>query len=195
MDAVHLAITRRVKPGREAEFAAALREFARDSLHEPGTTGIHLIEPVPETDEPEFGILRSFDSEWACRDFYRSQRYQRWEHSVAHLVDGPPIRRQLNGFEAFFRTSRPAPPRWKMALITWLGVYPVALFWMSVLPAQLFTLPRAVYSILTTGLMVASLAWVVMPWLTRIFRPWLDFVPHRVRRTTQSALQAESLAA
>ena len=56
MDQVHFAITRRIKPGMESEFEAALREFARQSLHADGTTGVHLIGPAP--DGRDYGILR-----------------------------------------------------------------------------------------------------------------------------------------
>ena len=47
MNGVHVAVTRQVKPGCEADFEEALREFARESLRIPGTTGVHLIQPVP----------------------------------------------------------------------------------------------------------------------------------------------------
>lgn len=63
MEAVHVAVTRQVKPGYEKAFEEALREFARESLRQPGTTGVHLIAPVPGTDGCEYGILRSFVSE------------------------------------------------------------------------------------------------------------------------------------
>jgi antibiotic biosynthesis monooxygenase (ABM) superfamily enzyme len=63
MDQIHLAIIRRVKPGMERAFEDALREFARESLKEPGTTGVHLIGPVSGSEDGEYGILRSFASE------------------------------------------------------------------------------------------------------------------------------------
>ncbi len=63
MDSIHVAVTRQVKPGCEDEFEQALREFARESLHKPAPTGVHLIEPVPGTNGCEYGMLRSFDSE------------------------------------------------------------------------------------------------------------------------------------
>jgi len=82
MDVVHFAVTRQVKPGFEQAFEDALREFARESLREPGTTGIHLIAPVPGTDGCEYGILRSFESETASRRFYESDRFKNWEAAL-----------------------------------------------------------------------------------------------------------------
>src|SRR5687768_12585267 len=109
----------------EAAFEAALRDFARRSLHAPGTRGVHLVGPVPGCGPNDYGILRSFESESASRDFYASALYRDWEESVASLVEGPPVMRELHGLEAFFRDAGAwHPPRWKMAIVTWLGVFP-----------------------------------------------------------------------
>ena len=175
METVHIAITRQVRPGREQEFEAALRVFARDSLLAPGTTGVHLIGPAPGADGCEYGILRSFESEAASRAFYESEQFKRWQEQVAPLVVGPPTRRQLHGLEAFFRETRlTPPPRWKMAVITWLGVFPMVLFWSSVVPKALGDLPHVLVVATTTVFVVITLAWGVMPLLTRLFAKWLQ---------------------
>ncbi len=83
MNAVHGAVTRQVKPGCEAVFEDALREFARESLHIPGTTGVHLIAPMPGTDACEYGILRSFESEEASSRFYESDLFKHWQERVS----------------------------------------------------------------------------------------------------------------
>ncbi|WP_343124991.1 antibiotic biosynthesis monooxygenase [Verrucomicrobium spinosum] len=46
-DAVHVAITRRVRPEHVGAFEKALTEFARDSLHAPGTRGVQFLYPAP----------------------------------------------------------------------------------------------------------------------------------------------------
>jgi antibiotic biosynthesis monooxygenase (ABM) superfamily enzyme len=83
MNSVHVAVTRQVKPGCEAAFEEALREFARESLHIPGTTGVHIIQPVPGTSGCEYGILRSFESEEASGRFYDSELFQEWQDRIA----------------------------------------------------------------------------------------------------------------
>jgi uncharacterized protein len=86
----------------------------------------------------------------------------------------------LTGLETWFtlpsKSGDPSPPRYKMAIVTWLGAFPVttviyALFrhWMILLP----TLVRAlVFSVVTATLMT----YVIMPRiprLTRLFSFWL----------------------
>lgn len=107
--------------------------------------------------------------------FYASDMFKDWQVEVADLVEGEPLHRRLHGLEAFFRSGGPAfpPPRWKMAIVTWLGVYPVVLFWSRMLAPQLSFLPSAAVMAITALAAVITLAWVVMPLLTKIFSHWL----------------------
>jgi hypothetical protein len=44
---IHVAITRKVKPGFEADFEQALLKFFVQSLKHKGALGAQLIRPVP----------------------------------------------------------------------------------------------------------------------------------------------------
>lgn len=174
MPNVHIAITRRVKPGLEDQFERELRKFVRESLDQDSVSGVHLIRPPESSDSREFGILRSFDDEAAAEQFYESTLFQAWSTQVANLVEGAPTRRRLSGLEAFFRNAKaPLPPRWKMALITFLGVFPSVLLWSNLLPKLLPDLGYLVMAVLVNASVVASLTWVVMPLMTQTFRGWL----------------------
>jgi antibiotic biosynthesis monooxygenase (ABM) superfamily enzyme len=72
------------------------------------------------------------------------------------------------------QSQRTAPPRYKVFLLTWLGIYPLItgiflLFgrWLNLLPLFLRTL-------LLTGLLVYLMTYVVMPKLMQVFRGWLS---------------------
>jgi antibiotic biosynthesis monooxygenase (ABM) superfamily enzyme len=175
MAQVHIAITRQVKPGMERAFEDALREFAGESLGAPGTTGVHLIGPIPGSNSGKYGVLRSFETEAACRAFYDSEIFRRWDANASQFVIGGWTRRRLRGLEAFFQgvTGGP-PPKWKMATVTWLGVFPAVLLWSSVLPKLLSGLPLLVVMAIVNAFVVATLAWVAMPLLTRVFSKWLS---------------------
>ncbi|AMV31507.1 hypothetical protein VN12_05270 [Pirellula sp. SH-Sr6A] len=174
---IHLAITLRVREGRESEFAAALSQFARRSLEHRGTTGVHLIYPVPGTGCRDFGVLRSFESERYSEEFYHSDMYQQYKSETAHLVEEAPSIRRLEGLESFLRNDgRPSPVRWKMAVITYLGVVPSVIFWSSTLRPLLGAYHWLLGVLTINAAVVATLAWVMMPALTKLFRNWL----HRV---------------
>src|SRR5207237_765388 len=81
---VHIAITRRVRPGYEAEFQAALREFFQTSFAHGGVLGATIIVPPPASDSRDFGILRTFANENVRGDsalaIYSQQRCFQWLH-------------------------------------------------------------------------------------------------------------------
>jgi antibiotic biosynthesis monooxygenase (ABM) superfamily enzyme len=170
---IHVAITRRVRPGREAEFQAALHDFFQESFAHPAVLGATFVVPPPGSPTREFGILRTFRDEHERDEFYASPLYRRWEERVRGLTEGEPQHRPLHGLEALFRSPGPPPPRWKMALVTFLGVYPLTT---ALPPLFAMLLPAGhplLVNVIVTGLVVFLLSWAVMPLLTRIFRRWL----------------------
>jgi uncharacterized protein len=67
-----------------------------------------------------------------------------------------------------------APPRWKMALLTWIAVWPTSIFVSQILkPALLRNVPYLLAAGLSAAMMVAILFWIAMPLLTRFTRRWL----------------------
>ncbi len=174
MSGIHCAITRVVREGKEAEFEEAIKRFVARSMGHYGTTGAHLLRPTDASRPREYGILRSFGSEEHMADFYSSNLFADWQAEVADLVEGEPVYRKLHGLEAFFRgESGKAPPRWKMAVVTWLGVFPVVLLWSRILTPPLSFLHPVAVTAVVTGVAVVTLTWLVMPNLTRILSPWL----------------------
>ena len=170
--AVHVAITRRVKPGCEEEFQRALREFFQTSLSHGGVLGVHMLTPT-RTGERDYGILRTFKSAEEREEFYGSPMFAAWEQRVTPLVEGEPMYRDLTGLEAWFRNTRALPPRWKMALATLIGVYPTSLFLNMTIGELVHAWPLYARSLAFAVAMVALLTWVVMPLVTRALHGWL----------------------
>ena len=170
---IHVAITRRVRPGCEAEFQQGLREFMQASFQHGGVLGAQMLTPPPGSNSREYGILRTFADERERDEFYASPIFKAWDARAMTLTEGKPEYRQLHGLEAWFRSPDGPPPRWKMALVTLLGVYPVSLLIGIILAPQLRKLPLALNLFIVSALIVTCLTWLVMPPLTRWFKPWL----------------------
>ncbi|MDR2462918.1 MAG: antibiotic biosynthesis monooxygenase [Verrucomicrobiales bacterium] len=171
---VHVAIVRRIKPGCEAEFQAAVREFFRQSLTHSGILGASLLTP-PNDDSREYGILRTFADRKERDLFYASPFFAEWEERVAPLTEGEPQRRELSGLEAWFRdTKNLPPPRWKMMLLTWLAVWPVS---MAVPDLLKPIISGVVHPVIFAGLaalgIVLILTWVAMPVFVFLTKKWL----------------------
>lgn len=170
---VHVAIMRIVRPGREREFEALIGKFFEEAARQPGVCGAYLIRPIAGSQTREYGILRSFRNQEDKERFYASDLYRRWNEAVAPLVEGGPERRELHGLEAFFHGHALPPPRWKMALLTWIGVSPAVYIFSNAIPAVVGDLTPLAMLLIVNAFVVASLAWGFMPLLTKIFKAWL----------------------
>ena len=182
---IHIAITRRARPGCEAEFQAALREFFQTSFAHGGVLGATMIAPPPGSDSREFGILRTFADEKERDDFYASPIFKAWEAKCQPLTEmGSWSARPLHGLEAWFRSPHNPPPRWKMAVATLLGVYPVSLLIGVVLSPSLKKLPLGLNLFVVSAIIVGLLTWVVMPLVTRLLHAWLNPQPQKKERNS-----------
>ena len=171
---------RTVKPGHEEKFETALHDFIAESFHAEGQLGVHVIRPAPGSGSREYGIVRRFSNPGSRDRFYQSELFNQWDQAVAQLTEGGPVRQELSGLETWFtlpgqRAVIP-PPRWKMALVTVLGVYPVSLLVPRLLQPLIGNLHPLLQGLFIAVGIVILLTWVVMPVLVRILRPWLQ--PH-----------------
>lgn len=66
-----------------------------------------------------------------------------------------------------------ATPRYKVALLTWVAAYALITTFLALLGPTIGGWPLAIRTLLLSATMVAALTWVIMPRLTRLFRPWL----------------------
>jgi uncharacterized protein len=72
------------------------------------------------------------------------------------------------------------PPPYKMALLTWITIFPLISAIVAITGPLLEGLPQVVRLGITTALAVPLMTWVVMPRVTRLLRGWL--YPNHVGR-------------
>ncbi|MCF2503790.1 antibiotic biosynthesis monooxygenase [Dyadobacter sp. CY107] len=172
---IHVAITRKVLPGKEEEFKDALRRFLGDSFLHGGVHGAAMMTALPGSESREIGILRTFADQAERDAFYNSTLFKDWEAYASTLTEEP-VYRELTGLEAWFRSPVP-PPRWKMAVATLCGVYPTSLLLSYLLGPHIQELHPALRTFIIAGCMVPMLTWIVMPQVTKVFKPWLSGIP------------------
>ena len=66
-----------------------------------------------------------------------------------------------------------APRRYKLAFVTWLGVFPALTLTLAALGPTIEPWPLPLRTLLVSIVMVAVLTWVILPILMRIFRSWM----------------------
>lgn len=71
-------------------------------------------------------------------------------------------------------TTYSHPPRHKLAVVTWLAIYPTITIVLAMLePLGLFALPLPLRTLALTLLLVPLMVFGVMPALHRVFATWL----------------------
>lgn len=171
---VHIAVTRRVRKERVEDFERALAEFASRSLAEPGARGVHCLHPPLGSGSTEYGIMRSFASTAERDAFYKSPIYQEWLETIEPMVEGDATYRDLTGLEAWFRDPEGSrPPVWKMALLTWVAVWPVSILVRAALVPFMGGLPSILQAGIIAAGIVVVLTWFAMPLLIKITHRWL----------------------
>jgi antibiotic biosynthesis monooxygenase (ABM) superfamily enzyme len=171
---IHIAITRRVRPDCETEFQQALREFFQASFAHGGVLGATMIVPLPGSDSREFGILRTFANEQERDDFYASPIFKAWEAKCEPLTETNSwTHRPLHGLEAWFRSPHIPPPKWKMAVATFCGVFPLAMLLNVALGPLMGDWHIVLRNAVFNACVVILLTWVVMPFITRVLHHWL----------------------
>ncbi len=177
---VKIVLRRRPRPGAQAAFDAWVERLLATTVGE--VEGSSVLRAGEET-----LVLLRFSSEpalsrWRSSTAVTSLFAAADEHSSA-AGEQPVIR---SGLETWFTLPGapplPAPPRWKMALVTWCALLPQVIVLGFLIPGDLpFPLP----AMLGTAIPVATLTWVLMPQLTRILHGWLFAAsPHRTEVQT-----------
>jgi hypothetical protein len=178
---VSIVIYRVLLPGCESEYETSLARFYEETSGFPGLLGAHVVRPVGAS--REYGIMRTFADRQACEKFYASETFLRWEAEVNQLSEGSTRREELTGLEAWFAPSGArvmvAPPRWKMALGTWIGVFPTSIVLSLLISPHLLGLPFLARQLVFSGLMVALLTFLVMPMVRHALHGWLEPKPQQ----------------
>jgi uncharacterized protein len=125
---VTATVTRRVKPGHEAAYEAFLAGISDAAKAFPGYLGEEVFRPTPGQ-SGEYRIVYRFDSPAHLRGWLNSpERAARLQQAEPHVTN--PLRTQfLTGLEGWFtlptQPGAPPPPPYKMALATWVTIFPL----------------------------------------------------------------------
>jgi uncharacterized protein len=167
--------SRRVKSGKEQEFEEWVSGILGSAAEFPGYLGSNVVRPS-DPDDDEFQILFKFDHASNLKRWEKSSERRAWLRRVQPLVHEENVR-VLTGLETWFtlpsRPGEPAPPRYKMAVVTWMAVFPLATAIFALTHPLLGGLPTVIRTLVFTLIMVTLMTYVVMPRMTRLFSFWL----------------------
>ncbi|RBP06281.1 hypothetical protein DFR50_13259 [Roseiarcus fermentans] len=160
-------------------YEALLRGMFADMKAFPGFVSADVIPPA--TEAGAYQVVTKFATEADLERWDASDAHAAWLGRLATVAEGEPDYRVITGLEAWFSPEVvPAsvnPPRWRMTLATWLGIFPTASLVLWFVAPLLGFLPFLLRTALLTGLITFAMSYGVMPRLARWLRPWLTRKP------------------
>jgi uncharacterized protein len=172
---VTVVISQLVKPGNEVAYEAWVKDITTVARTYAGHLGTNVIRPQPGV-RNEYVIILRFDGYENLKTWMTSRDREYWLTQAEPLVESEPHVQQISGLEAWFSIpGQPlkTPPRYKTALLTWAAVYTLINLLSIFLSPLLRSLPPLIISLITSGIMVGLLTYVIMPRVTRLFSFWL----------------------
>ena len=183
---VTVSITRRVDPERFTE-ASEWVQFGINLAHRyPGFLGSGWVRGSEES--ATWNMLYRFSNAERLEAWENSDERTEWLEAGTDLVLDAHVEKRT-GIEGWFDTMQQAPPgtpallpppRWKQMISIWLGFFPVNLVF-TLLVTWLVPgwgdLATAWKVLLTTLVLTPLMAYFVLPWVTRMLRPWLQRQP------------------
>lgn len=173
---VTVSVLRRVKPGYEIAFEQAIVGICDVAMQFPGHLGVNVFRPANPSEE--YRIVFKFDRMSNLRRWEESDERRQWMEKLESLTSGKPEYQILTGLETWFtlpakKTMTP-PPRYKMAVLTWLAIFPLLVI-VNFLFIPIFTyLPHPILrTFVISIILVFLMTYVVMPRMTRLFAKWL----------------------
>lgn len=172
-DPLTVIVTWRIRQGCEREFEAWRLEISAAALEFPGHMGINVI--LPGGYQREYVVIFRFDTYEHLRAWQDSDIRRKLLKKAEPFRESEPSYRLQYGLEYWFAPSGTllSPPRWKMAIVTIIGVWPVSMLVPRLLNPLIANQSQLLQALFVAVGIVIFLTWAVMPVLVRILRPWL----------------------
>ena len=176
---VCVVVTRRIAAAQAPTFEALLNELIAAAARQPGHMSAEVLRGPGASGDHEYHIVYRFTDTSALRQWERSD-IRRTLLKRLDAIATDRRRSELTGLEAWF--DLPAdrrPSRQRMAVLTWVGIWPLVstLLWFGA--PHLRAVPFLARTALITAAAVVAMTYAVMPALTRIAAPWLRPSAHK----------------
>lgn len=175
---VTVVISRQVKPGCKKAFEKFISGITAAAMTFEGHLGTNVFRPSNNRDNT-YRIIFKFDRASNLKIWEESECRRQWLARAESLRLEPARIRVITGLETWFTLPSPKtitpPPRYKMAIITLLTLFPLIQLANIILAPllELLPLPLLLRSFTITGILVLIMTYVAMPRMTKLFSRWL----------------------
>jgi hypothetical protein len=170
---VTVTVARRVAPGCERDFEDWYDGIIGAASRFSGFLGAGILRP--HAMGGEWHVVYRFADAEDLRRWEASPERAQWLVRAERFAEETGVHR-VSGLETWFampgRTA-PAPPRWKMFLVTLAAIVPLVLLMNVLVLPVLSGWPMLARVLVFSGTLTGLMTWVVMPRITRLFRRFL----------------------
>lgn len=179
MNSVSVLVDRKVCPGNKEAFEKLLEEIIVACSRYPGYIDTRIIKPKTD-DDNLYRVMFRFDSQHHLDAWLSSQDRLNLVAKIDDLIDKPTTLQVITGLETWFalpghKTMTP-PPRYKMAIVTWIAITPLLMLVNYLVGPTLATLHPVLRTLSTTPFIVLIMTYLWMPFMVKLFKRWL--YPH-----------------
>lgn len=182
-------VSHHVRMDRADQFEDWLVGITEEVKQFPGWRGATVLRPPsPSGASADYVVVVRFASSEDLVRWENSTQRAGWLRLLEPLVTRLPTTRSASGLETWFQLSGQTavvpPPKWKMAILVLVAIYPLVVVVTLMLGAiargrpyigasVTFGAEYLVRALLTAVILVLLMTWVVMPGLSHLARRWL----------------------
>jgi uncharacterized protein len=176
---VTVIVNSKARKGKIDEFEEWMDGIIHESMKFEGHMGVNVIRPIDPLSNPEYVIIFRFNTYENLTMWQNSEIRKEWLEKSADVTEGEPVVQKQTGLEFWFtpphNTGQHAiPPRYKMAIVTGGIVFALLSSLVPLIRQATAMLPQTLSILVAVAIMVPLMTYVIMPFVTKLLRPWLS---------------------
>lgn len=165
-----------VCPRNKQEFEHLLKGILNESSKFTGYIDSQINKPKKDED-PNYRVMFRFDTQENLDKWLVSNERFDYIEKIEALTEKPTVLQVITGLESWFtlpgqQTLTP-PPRYKMAVVTWVAITSLLMAFNFIMGPILIELSFVLRIIVTTSCIVLIMTYLWMPFITKLFKSWL----------------------
>ena len=185
---VSVIVKRIAKKDKIKEFEELLSGISKEVPRQEGSMGIDIITPSPNGSSKskyEYVVIFRFNSYDNLSKWEKSAIRNEWLQKGRKPVEADPDVQKMTGLEFWFtpyfkdESSHPIllqpPPRYKMVIVT---IPVISILLLTLVPQihflrEMLSIPFPIRLVIALTITVLLMTYVIMPFLTKLLKPWL----------------------
>ncbi len=165
-----------IKQDKKEDFEQALKQVIEKAKTYKGYEGIETIQ-VNNTEGNKYILLVRFNTQENYQAWATSNTRKTWSQQLKNYhIKNSKVRYQ-EGLEFWFSLPQmpvaQPPKKWKMAILTWMVIYPMVLLLSNLAAIYMDFAPLFLRMLLVSMLLVSLMTYFIMPKITTLFAFWI----------------------